>query len=99
MLKKALYFWMTSLSLGAFGTCWTCPSSDLLLRFLMFGSESYFLTYFPDDSTWFCIEELKPQCFSIKKHSICLKTDLDPKKSERNPGKIPFHGAPLRGPS
>ena len=75
--KKRGVFWRVSPSLGAFGTWWTCPRSGFWSNFACFGSKTYFLMQFLNDSAWFCMEK-------VKKHSFETKNKKKIKNTKRN---------------
>ena len=52
-------------------------NSDLGFNFARFGSKTCFFKKCPNDSAWFCMEELEKQGLFIKQRYI-KKTDLDP---------------------
>ena len=53
---------------GLIGEVQTCPKSDFWSHFARFGSKTDFLIKFPNDSAWFCLEELQKHAFLSKKY-------------------------------
>ena len=68
--KGGVFFWRISPSLGAFGTCWTCPCSDFWFNFAGFSSTIELLRKFLDDSACFWMDESEKHVFSISKCNI-----------------------------